>query len=226
MEYFVFLLFNFRCMKGIIFIATVAFSLYTTAISAQEIPTPQPISGEVIDEGTTVYRIFVGTISENESLSQFNDLTSLGFVQSFPLTEISATEGVTRASREKKVYLGPFLGRETVTGLLPKVLQKGYVEAFVEMDDQMLKKSIKDQQELTVQLGAFKNLDLRSFVGMDNIPAHGMYIKYEDGFYKVFAGIYGVDQTHHIEKTVMPYFKKRGFDGFMRPFLRPHVVVK
>lgn len=170
----------------------------------------------------TIYQIYVGTMITEEDLSQFNDLKELGFVRPFSISELPEVEGVSRDGSGRKVFVGPYLGRSTAEQILTMVWEKGYTDAYIEADEKTLRTDIGQELVYTVQLGAFSKPSMDQYTRIANVLAHGTYMVYEDGYYKVLSGMYPPDFENYIRTKVIPYLKSTGFTGFLRTFREPY----
>ena len=160
----------------------------------------------------TIYEIQVMITDGPITIDNFPDLKNLGFFKTY-----TVARGPEEPYSPLRVCLGPFLGQETAELVLKIVQEKGYDEAFIYTDEQKLHE--KDGKELaySIQVGAFRNLNLRKFQNLANMPAHGMYIAYENGLFKILSGLYNPDEEEYLRNTVLPYYRSElGLDGFIR----------
>lgn len=171
-----------------------------------------------------VYQIYLGKLQPGESLDGFADAAHLGFLRTFSIEEPPRVQGSSRASEEKKVFLGPFLGHETATKMMEQLVDLGYIEAYLERDEDGLKTPAGNPLTHSIQLGAFETLDMKKFSKIATVPAHGVFVLYEDGLYKVLSGLYPTTEKAYLRKSVLPYLKNTwGMSGFIRPIERESV---
>ena len=164
-----------------------------------------------------VYQIYLGNVQPGQSMNIYSDVSHLGFLRTFSIQEPPLEQGPSRASAEQKVFLGPFLGEKTAKEMMEKVLNLGYIDAYLEKDEAGLSTPSGTKLTHTVQLGAFEQLDMQKFTKIANVPAHGVFVLYEDGLYKVLSGLYPSEEKEYIRKSVIPYMKKVwGMKGFLR----------
>lgn len=163
-----------------------------------------------------VFQIYVGNLGPGESLSAYAPLQKLGFLSHFSVASQITQAGPSRNQAPKPVYLGPYLSQETADRLLERVKALGFTEAYVESDQTRSKPELPSGRSHTVQLGAFKDPDLRKFATWTSLPAFGMFIKYEDGWLKLFSGLYAEAELNHVRKVVLPFWRRKGFTPILR----------
>ncbi|MEZ4827718.1 MAG: hypothetical protein R3C61_15760 [Bacteroidia bacterium] len=174
-------------------------------------------------EDHTIYQIYVGTMTSIDGLTQFDDLKDLGFIRPFSIAELPVEQQmVSRDGEGKKVFVGPFLGRATAENILAMIWSRGYSNAFIEADARSLITEKTRNLTYSVQLGAFQQPDMRRYEKISNSLAYGTFLTYEDGLYKVVAGLYKPESVDYVKKTVIPYLKKEGFNGFVRTVREPY----
>ncbi|MEO1448663.1 MAG: hypothetical protein AAFV07_04000 [Bacteroidota bacterium] len=180
---------------------------------------------EIVDDSHTVYQVYLTTVAPGSSLAEFADLEDLGFVQIFSMVNPPTTPGPSRALEPQAVYLGSYLGLETAEHVLQKVRTRGYIDARIEADTRSLTEGSNRNLTYTLQVGAFNELDMDRFTKVANIPAYGMFVKWEKGYFKVFAGMYSEAELDYLKGTVQPYFKSQwGIDGFPKSFRSAYVA--
>lgn len=179
---------------------------------------PQPLV--ILDEAQAsqaVYQIYLGKVQPGESFDQFSDVSHLGFLRTFSIEEAPKVQGPSRAAAEQKVFLGPFIGHKTAAKMMDKILEMGYEDAYMERDEKGLQTGKGEALTHSVQLGAFEQLNIKRFNKIETVPAHGVYVKYEDGYFKILSGLYPASEKEYLRKSVIPYMKRVwGFEGFVR----------
>lgn len=174
----------------------------------------------ILDEGQAsqaVYQIYLGKVQPGESFAQFSNVAHLGFLRTFSIEEPPKEQGPSRAAAEQKVFLGPFIGHQTAALIMDKILENGYKDAYMERDEKGLKTYTGESLTHSVQLGAFEQLNMNKFNKIATVPAHGVYVLYEDGLFKVLSGLYPAAEKEYLRKSVVPYMKRVwGFSGFVR----------
>ena len=141
-------------------------------------------------------------------------LQDLGFVS---LTSLE--RGPADSLSAVRVLLGPYLGELTADHVLHKVWEKGFEGAKLVQGPIDLQRGEGQNLTHTVQVGAFRRMHLEKYKQLSNLPAHGMYIVYEDGLFKVLSGLYAEADSAYLWNTVIPYYQKTmGLDGFVRRF--------
>ncbi|MEM7658965.1 MAG: hypothetical protein AAF399_22775, partial [Bacteroidota bacterium] len=141
----------------------------------------------------------------------------LGFLRTFSLAEKPIVQGPSRSQAELPVFLGPFLGETTANQVLAEVQAKGYDFAYIEQGAAQLVNEDGVPLVYSIQLGAFQQPNMSRFQKIANIPAYGVLVMYENGYYKVMSGLYRQDQEGYLKEEVIPYFTKTwGFSGFMK----------
>ena len=165
-------------------------------------------------EYNTIYHIQLVSSEDKIAPNSFDHLHDLGFVRI-----ISTLRGPAEAEGPQRVILGPFLGDETAQYVLNEAIVRGYNDAFIFADDITLQEGKGKELTQTLQIGAFSKLNLNMFKPIANFPAHGMYVVYEDGLFKVFAGMYSQDQLGYLKRTIIPHYRREiGLDCFIRQF--------
>jgi hypothetical protein len=168
-----------------------------------------------------IYQICVGTIGVGESLAPFDNLRDFGFISmyslAYPPTEQSEVTGSNR-----RVFLGPYLGEESANKVLGMVQTRGYTDAYIEADENTLQSKKGRNLIYSVQIGAFANPNMRKFSSITNMFAHGIFLTYEGGLFKVLSGMYDSDNADYVRSEVVPYLKSRGYNGFLRAFRQPY----
>ncbi|MEZ4776687.1 MAG: hypothetical protein R3D00_26160 [Bacteroidia bacterium] len=171
----------------------------------------------------TIYQIYVGTMNSLEDLAQFDDLKEFGFIRPFSISELPVEQQmVSRDGEGKKVFVGPYLGKATAENILTLIWTRGYSNAFIEADERSLRTNKTQNLTYSVQLGAFQQPDMRRYEKISNVFAYGTFLTFEDGLYKVVAGLYKPESTDYVKSTVIPYLKKQGFNGFVRTVRNPY----
>ncbi len=160
----------------------------------------------------TIYRIQITITEEPDSFNFVPDLNHLGFVRLYPLER-----GPMEEKSPVRVMLGPYLGANTADFVLQKVWKKGYTEAQLIKDDFSLLNGEGTGLTHTIQVGAFKKPYLNKYNDISTIPAHGMFIVYEEGLFKIFSGLYTSQEESYLRNSVLPYFREEyGLYGFIR----------
>ena len=167
-----------------------------------------------------ICQIYVGTVGGGENLTRFDNLRDFGFINLYSLANppIDQSE-VTGISR--KVFLGPYLGFESAEKVLEMVRTRGYSDAYIEADERTLKSNKGKNLVYSVQIGAFENPNMRKFTSITNMFAHGIFLTYEGGLFKVLSGMYDASNADYVRSEVVPYLKSRGYNGFLRTFRQP-----
>ncbi|MDX2250163.1 MAG: hypothetical protein SF052_25495 [Bacteroidia bacterium] len=167
----------------------------------------------------TIYQIYVGTMTSLEDLNQFEDLKEFGFIRPFSIAELPVQQ--SRAEEGKKVFVGPYLGKQTAENILSLIWARGYTNAYIEADERSLRTTKTRALVYSIQLGAFQQPDMRRYEKISNTFAYGTFLTFEDGLYKVMAGLYSPEATGYMKETVIPYLQKLGFSGFTRTVREP-----
>ncbi len=160
----------------------------------------------------TIFRIQITTLEQSIDVDTFSNLNHLGFIRLNPMER-----GPLEDDSPVSVMLGPYLGANTADYVLQKVWEKGYTEAKLIKDDFSLLSGEGTELTHTIQVGAFRRPYLNKFTDISTIPAHGMYIVYEEGLFKIFSGLYSSQEESYLRESVIPYFLEEfGLYGFVR----------
>lgn len=156
-----------------------------------------------------VYRIKLVTVSNQSDLSIFKKLNDIGVVVYEPYM-----------NDKFRVYLGNYLGKATAEKILPVVVQKGFIGAFIEKINSVFTNESGDSLTHTLQFIALKKLDIRTIINnpkLSEADKKEVYIWYHNGFYRVSIGMINENQT---EKTAQYKAKTLdiGFTAFSQKF--------
>jgi len=142
----------------------------------------------------------------------FAGLYSLGFIKYF-----GVERGPLDDSSKVRIMLGPYLGTTTADFVLQQVWKKGFPDAKLVEDDLTLIEGSGANLTHTVQVGAFRRPHFDMYEPLVSIPAHGMFIVYENGLFKVLSGLYTSQEESYLRQSVIPYYQNEfGLYGFVR----------
>ena len=168
-----------------------------------------------------IYQVFVGEFDRQSDMSRFEPLRALGFLRPFSIVDETGYALRGEGSSLQRVYVGPYLGKETAEAVMAKAWTLGFRDARIETNEQYLNSDKNADLTYTLQLGAFGDPDMRNFEEIASLPAHGVYLMYEDGLFKVLCGMYRPEQLDYLRRSVTPYLRDMGNYGFVRTFRAP-----
>ncbi len=159
------------------------------------------------DNQATIYQIQLGAYSKDVDQSKFNNLVDLGLLhfESIDSDRVDAPQGVTR------VFLGRYLDIETAEYALKQAKKRGYTRAFLEQDEFTLNSEEGQAVNLTVQIGAFKKVNMRIFEGLGNT----VYITRKNGLFKVQLGVYPNTYRSYLEQEIVPMIEERKYEAMI-----------
>lgn len=166
----------------------------------------------------TIYQVFIGEFDKAEGLQALDPLRELGFIRHFSLTNESDYALKGEDPNKQRIYVGPYLGKVTAEAVMARAWTLGFRDARIEANETYLNSNKYADLEYTVQLGAFEDPDMRNFEEIANLPAHGVFLMYEEGFFKILCGMYRTEETGYVRNEVIPYLRDMGYYGFIRTF--------
>ncbi|MEL6651133.1 MAG: hypothetical protein AAFQ87_10060, partial [Bacteroidota bacterium] len=172
------------------------------------------------DSTNTIYRIYLGVAADQDDLNRFDRIKPLGFLTTYA----NVSRGGDSIAPGLRVYLGDYLDKETAAHMLLQVWSAGFERAFLEKDEQSLRYGIGSELIYTVQLGAFKRLPVQRFSTLRDEVPYGIFVRYEDGLFKVFAGLYTSFEIGDLKRKTMPWLREQGYQtAFVRQFREAYV---
>lgn len=172
------------------------------------------------DSTHTIYRIYLGVVADQADLTQFDRIKPLGFITSFA----NVSRGGDRIAPGLRVYLGEYLDETTAAHMLLQVWSVGFEGAYIERDHLTLRYGIGSELIYTIQLGAFQSLPMQKFAQLRDELPYGIYVRYEDGLFKVFAGLYTSFELAEVKRKTMPWLKQEGYPtAYVRQFREAYI---
>jgi hypothetical protein len=171
------------------------------------------------DSDPRIYRIYLGVVETSEDLKDFDKLQNLGFLH--PLANVS--RGGDRIAPGIRVYLGHYLDQITAANILLQCWALGYKNAYLETDAQTLTYGIGSELTYSLQLGAYRKLSLQKFQSLQRDLPYGIFVRYEDGLFKVLGGLYTSFEIEKVRREVIPYLHKQGFQPYLKQFREPYI---
>jgi len=172
------------------------------------------------DSTHIIYRIYLGVVADQSDLQQFDKLKTLGFLSSYS----NVSRGGDRIAPGLRVYLGEYLDKTTAAHMLLQVWGSGFDKAYIERDDLTLRYGVGSELIYTIQLGAFQRLHMQNFAKLRDELPYGIYVHYEDGLFKVFAGLYAGFELADLKRKTMPWIRKQGYTtAYVRQFREAYI---
>lgn len=176
---------------------------------------PFPLQGQASRSGAPA--VFLVQLEETEEAVTTRSYASVNDLGFFKTVAVERSPG--EELRRVKVCVGPFLGKEAADLVLAIARSRGYAEAFIQAETYPFEGTEGKELTYTVQVGAFNKLDISKYQGIANLPAYGLFITYEEGMFKVLAGMYPESDKEYLREQVLPYYRRElGLDGFVRAF--------
>ncbi|MEM6264258.1 MAG: hypothetical protein AAGI38_17215 [Bacteroidota bacterium] len=166
------------------------------------------------DNSLTVYQVCFAGFDEPVDPDQFYELKRFGFIR---------TQSISPATRDKedgmfRLYLGPYIGLEAAEMAMAFVRAKGYTDAYLESDPYQLTSEDGKKLTHTVQVGAFDKPDMEAYQLITREIGKEVYLIYEDGLFKIFAGLYTAEEIPQVKTETIWYLSEQGFETFIRSF--------
>lgn len=172
------------------------------------------------DSTHTIYRIYLGVVADQADLIQFDKIKPLGFITSYA----NVSRGGDRIAPGLRVYLGEYLDKTTAAHMLLQVWGAGFDAAYIERDHLTLRYGIGSELIYTIQLGAFQRLPMQKFAQLREELPYGIYVRYEDGLFKIFAGLYAGFELADVKRKTMPWLRKQGYTtAYVRQFREAYI---
>lgn len=178
------------------------------------------------EERNIIYQVFIGEFDKQADSHQFEGLQHLGFLRHFSIENETSLASQDQNPDMQRMYVGPYLGKATAEAVLARAWTLGFSDARIESNEQYLTSDKYADLQFTVQLGAFEDPDMRKFEEIASLPAHGVYLMYEEGFFKVLSGMYRPEEIDYVRNEVIPYLRDLGYYGFVRTFRTPTEFAK
>lgn len=170
---------------------------------------------------STIYQLYIGEFDKQADTKQFDRLRKLGFIRYFSIADESKYTSQAQSPDTRRVYIGPYIGQLTAEAAMARAWELGFRDAKIEVNTNYLAQEKYKDLSYSLQLGAFENPDMRKFEEIASLPAHGVFLMYEDGFFKVLSGMYRPDEVAYLKRTMIPYLRDMGYYGFVRSFRQP-----
>ncbi|MEM6343766.1 MAG: hypothetical protein AAF927_07790 [Bacteroidota bacterium] len=172
------------------------------------------------DSTHIIYRIYLGVVSDQADLDQFDPLKPLGFISSYA----NVSRGRDRLAPGLRVYLGEYLDKTTAAHMLLQVWGAGFDKAYIERDNLTLRYGVGSELIYTIQLGAFRRLPMQKFAALRDELPYGIYVRYEDGLFKVFAGLYASFELGEVKRKTIPWLRQQGYNtAYVKQFREAYI---
>ncbi len=157
-----------------------------------------PSAGQAaLNEASTVHQIQLGAFSKDANVAAYVDLSDVGYIESIP------------RGAHQKVFVGPYMGRESAAQALQVVRRRGFQDAFIDASTV----DLFANANRVVQLGAYNSLDMSRF---DDLEAD-LYVLVEKNVYKVVTLPFDAQNPPADLAGKLGYFKAMGFGTYVRP---------
>ncbi|MDX2303992.1 MAG: SPOR domain-containing protein [Microscillaceae bacterium] len=160
---------------------------------------------------STIYQIQLAAYQGEVDWDRFKNLKDVGLVNTQSIAFSPENEGIN--DNLAHVFVGRYLGMQTVEAVKKLLINKGFKDLLIEKDDYFLNHATGKYLRYTIQLGAFKKLDMEQFANMSQ--SENLHIVYEKNSFRV---LYGFFNSEKMAELALEVLKTEGFEGKVKTF--------
>ena len=170
-----------------------------------------PAQNPEIHENSFIHQIQLAAYEGEVDWERFKDLQDIGLVSTQSID--SDPDAFEKKDNYIRVFVGKYIGKKTVNAVKKLLKKKGFTDTKIETDSYHLNHSTGKNLRYTVQLGAFKKLNLEKFTEISQIEY--LHILYQDGSFRVLYGFYPNEQ---MAESALKLLEDQGFSGIVKTF--------